>query len=209
MNADRAIQARRSIRLRDCDYSYPGMYFVTICTADRRCVFGKIEGGKVVLSPLGEVVEEEWLRTPSLRPYVELDEHVTMPNHFHGVLIIRQKGSDVAPAGTARRAPTEEFGRPVARSLPTIVGAFKAAVTCAPVHLGIKRRHAVWQRGYFEHIIRDEESLGRIREYIVNNPMRWEFDKENPDRTAEDEFDRWLSRFRSRPKVRKIDDPTD
>ena len=87
--------------MRACDYSYAGEYYVTICAAGRKCLFGKIEAGNVILSPLGNVVEKEWQRTALLRPYVRLDKCVVMPNHFHRILIIAEDGR-----GTARRAPT-------------------------------------------------------------------------------------------------------
>jgi putative transposase len=204
---DPARHARKSIRLPDCDYSYPGMYFVTICAEGRRCVFGRIDSSNAALSPLGTIVQTEWLRTADLRPYISLDKYVIMPNHFHGILTIRQAESELASGGTARRAPTEEFGRPVSRSLPTTIRAFKSAVTKAAGLLTIVPCGGVWQRGYFEHIIRDEDALERIREYILNNPARWELDKENPNRSGEDEFDKWLSKFKSRPQTKVAGKP--
>jgi REP element-mobilizing transposase RayT len=154
-------------------------------------------------------VNREWLKTAPLRPYLELDKYVVMPNHFHGILTLHQIGGDAASGGTARRAPTEEFGRPVSRSLPTIVRAFKSAVTKAAGQSLINPHGEVWQRGYFEHIIRDEDSLQHIRNYIVSNPRRWELDRENPLRVGKDEFDRWLSRFKSRPPAKWIIRPAD
>ena len=141
---------RRSIRLRACDYSYAGEYFVTICAAGRKCLFGKIEAGNVILSSLGNVVEKEWQRTALLRPYVWLDKYVVMPNHFHGILIIAEDGR-----GTARRAPTtEQYGKPVRGSVPTIMRAFRSAVTNEANDSGLRPPRGVWQGGYFEHIIR-------------------------------------------------------
>lgn len=163
------------------------MYFVTICTANRELLFGEIVEGEMVVNQVGQIVEDEWRKTPTLRPNVELDEYVVMPNHFHGIVAI------VEGRGTARRAPTpEQFGSPVSGSLPTIIRSFKSAVT---THVNILRQTPsapVWQRNYHEHVIRDENDLYRIREYIQTNPLRWESDRENPKRRGEDEFDKWL-----------------
>ena len=146
----------------------------------------------------GEIVAEEWLNTAVIRPYVTLDEFTVMPNHFHGILwLLRDE------QGTARRAPTmERFGKPVKGSLPTIIGAFKAAVTRRINALRNSGKGEVWQRGYYEHVIRDDASLNRIREYIINNPLNWEFDRENRDRKGEDKFYRWLASFKTRPTAK-------
>lgn len=187
---------RRSIRLTEYDYSQNNAYFVTICAANRSPILGKIINGTMWPSEAGEIVTEEWLKTEKLRTYVILDQFIVMPNHFHGILLI--EGQEW---GTARRAPTvQEFRRPVAESLPTIIGAFKSAVTR---RINARRGTPgapVWQRNFYEHVIRDEPSLNRIREYIVNNSLTWELDRENPGRKGEDEFYRWLAGFTTRPK---------
>ena len=144
----------------------------------------------------GEIVAEEWLNTAVIRPYVTLDEFTVMPNHFHGILWV----NETSKQGTARRAPTmERFGKPVTKSLPTIIGAFKAAVTRRINALRNSGKGEVWQRGYYEHVIRDDASLNRIREYIMHNPLNWEFDRENLDRKGEDKFYGWLASFKTRP----------
>jgi len=103
--------------------------------------------------------------------------------------------------GTARRAPTgQQFGRPVPYSLPIIIGAFKSAVTKRTNILRHAPGAVVWQRNYYEHVIRDEPSLNRIQEYIINNPMSWELDRENPERMGEDGFYRWLESFKTIPQ---------
>lgn len=140
-------------------------------------------------------MKEEWLHTVVIRPYVTLDVFTVIPNHFHGVLWL-----GIDETGTARRAPMmERFGKPVRGSLPTIIGAFKAAVTRRIRPLRNIRGGEVWQRGYHEHVIRDEDSLGRIREYIVNNAEQWDEDWENLNRKGESEFYSWLESFKTRP----------
>jgi len=186
---------RRSLRLPGYDYSHGTAYFVTICTADRAPIFGQIVDGTMRFSDAGKMITEEWLKTARIRTYVELDQFIVMPNHFHGILLV-----DREEEGTARRAPTvQRFGCPVSSSLPTIIGAFKSAVTNRINALKGTTGNTIWQRNYYEHVIRNEKSLNRIREYILNNPQTWESDRENPGRTGENDFYRWLANFKSRP----------
>ena len=181
---------RQSIRLKDYDYTQSGAYFVTICTHKRECVLGDVVNGEMRLNELGQVVEMEWLKTAEIRDNVELDEFVVMPNHIHGIVVITEShvgATSRSPLisgncrGTARRAPTEQFSKPTSGSLPTIVRSFKSAVT---KHIN-EMRHTpgtpIWQRNYYEHIIRDEDDLHQIQLYIVNNPLRWDLDSENPE----------------------------
>lgn len=167
MAFDPEIHRRRSVRYGAYDYSRSGAYFLTICPWNRQCIFGQVTGTAVVLTPEGKIVHEEWLKTPTHRSYVRLDQFIVMPNHFHGVLFL--EGGE----GTARRAPTR-FGKQLPRSLAAVIGAFKSAVA---------RRvgRPVWQRNFFEHIIRNDESLSQIRRYIANNPSNWSSDPENPE----------------------------
>ena len=179
---------RRSIRLKGYDYTQPGAYFVTICTYDRRCLFGRIVDGAMRLNLFGKIVRDEWFKTSQVRQNVVLYPHefVVMPNHIHG--IIRIVGNLV---GAQRRcAPTCRINV-TPGSLGAIVRAFKSAarrINQIRNTLG----QPVWQRDYYEHIIRNEDELNRIRGYIVDNPLRWHLDRENPERVGEDEFDRWL-----------------
>jgi len=199
---DRA-QGRRSIRLPGYDYSQPGAYFVTICAQAGECLFGEVAGGEMALSDLGRIAVEEWLQTPIVRPYVQLDEFIVMPNHVHAILCIvdddvRGGTGRGSGRGTARRAPTgteRRFGHPIAGSLPTIVGAFKSAVTKRINRIRDTPAARVWQRGYYEHVIRDQEALNRIRSYIVTNPRRWDRDSQNPRRQGQDDFDRRLGSY--------------
>jgi len=177
------IHHRRSIRLRNYDYSQAGAYFVTICVQHRECLFGKITNRVMRLHDAGNIVAEQWIKTGDLRDTVELDAWTVMPNHFHGILVI----TDDAGRGTARRAPTcrapttERFGKPVSGSLPTIVRAFKSAATKNVNILRNTPGNKLWQPNYWEHIIRNEAELQRIREYIHNNPARWHEDALHPD----------------------------
>ncbi len=191
MRFDSDRHHRRSIRLKGYDYAQAGAYFVTICTQDRECLFGDIVEGTMWLNDAGQMVEDEWSRTSAVRPNVQLDAFVVMPNHIHGIICIADDGR-----GTARRAPTvERFGHPVRGSLPTIVRAFKSATT---KHVNEMRQTPgvpVWQRNYYEHVIRDEYELDHIREYIVGNPARWEEDVNNPGRVHDAQSaqeDEWL-----------------
>jgi len=166
---------RRSIRLSSYDYSQNGAYFVTVCTQNRECLFGEIENNEMRLNDAGRIVFEEWIKTGEIRNEIELDRWVVMPNHFHGILIIS------VCRGTARRAPTaERFGQPVSGSIPTIIRSFKSAVTKRINELAGTPGVQLWQRNYFEHIIRNEGELNRIRQYILDNPVRWDTDRENP-----------------------------
>ncbi len=162
----------------DClayDYSQNGAYFVTLCAHDRACLFGEVVDGAMHLSELGEIITSEWFRTPVLRPQVVLDEFVVMPNHFHAVIAIEDSRRGVLPYARPRlRSPSQTLG--------SIVRGFKSATTAS-----INRRRnspgaPLWQRNYYEHVIRNESELTRIREYIVNNPAQWAMDRENPEK---------------------------
>ena len=177
MTYDPSKHHRRSVRLQGYDYSQNGGYFITVCTRDKESLFGEVSDGKMLLNNLGRIVKDEWLKTAEMRHNIRLDEFVIMPNHVHGILIIQDAGDG---RGTMHRAPTtEHFGKPSPNSIPTIVRGFKSAVT-----LKIKRiRHeynvSVWQKNYYEHIIRNDMSLQKVREYITNNPMNWAQDELN------------------------------
>jgi putative transposase len=171
---------RHSIRLRDYDYSQEGAYFVTICTHNKESIFGDVVNGKMQLNEYGHLVEAEWLKTANIRDNIELDAFVIMPNHFHGILAI----VDNCSRGTARCAPTfanRQFGKIMSASLPAIVRSFKSAVTRRINELRSASNMPVWQRNYYEHVIRNEDDLAEIREYITNNPQKWDLDSENPN----------------------------
>lgn len=166
---------RVSIRLKDFDYTREGYYFVTICVQNKKCLFGKIENASVVLNDFGREVETLWREIPDHFANVELDETVVMPNHLHGIIVIKGRGT------ACRARQKEAFGNPVSGSLPTIIRSFKSAVT---KHFNSGRKSSgksVWQKNFYEHIVRSEEELRHIREYIANNPLKWETDRENPE----------------------------
>lgn len=164
MSYDPDRHDRRSIRLPDYDYRQPGGYFVTICTKDRVCLFGGVTKGRMYLNKRGRVAAEEWHHTAEVRQDVELDAFVVMPNHLRGIIVITRS------RGTACRAPTRKFGGPVSGSLSTIVRSYKSAVTRRINRLWEPSGETIWQRGFFEHIIRGRRDPERIRRYIEVNP---------------------------------------
>ncbi len=164
---------RQSIRLRNYDYASVGAYFITLVTRDRKCWFGEIVDGQMLLNPYGRIVREEWEKSARIRNEIDLDAFVIMPNHIHGICFITDR-----PDRATGRSPLQ-LG-PARRSLGAFIGGFKSAVTKRINELQGSSGVSLWQRNYFEHVIRNENSLEHIREYILNNPARWEFDRENP-----------------------------
>jgi REP element-mobilizing transposase RayT len=173
MNRHPEPHHRRSIRLRGFDYSQPGAYFVTIVTHDRACLFGEVAAGELRLNEWGRIVADTWVSLASRFAGVVLDGWILMPNHLHGILVIdhgvRRGGSRTAPTIPAKQKP-----------LGGLIGAFKTISTKHINELRGTPGVSVWQRNYYEHIIRDGDGLDRIRNYIAENPLRWEFDRENP-----------------------------
>ncbi|HEX2697373.1 MAG TPA: transposase [Anaerolineales bacterium] len=180
MKFNSQIHHRRSIRVQEYDYAQGGAYFVTIVASEREPLFGKIENEEMKLSPLGEIAHAEWFKTAELRSKVKLweDEFVVMPNHVHGVIWIEE---DDNVGARRRRAPTERFGKPISGSLPTIIRAYKSAVTYAVNEMRGTRGAPVWQRNYYEHVIRNQNDLENIYKYIQHNPIQWAEDEENPE----------------------------
>jgi len=190
---------RRSIRMQGYDYSQAGAYFVTVCALGRECLFGKIVNGEMRLNDSGRMVQDVWDNLPNCYAGVELDAFVVMPNHIHGIVVIVGAGPRACPhngqpqgvAPTLSQpqgvAPTLSQPQGVAPtlSLPDAVHRFKTLTTNRYMD-GVKQHGwplfpgRVWQRNYYEHIIRNDESLLRIREYILNNPVQWGLDRENP-----------------------------
>lgn len=153
----RDIHHRRSIRLCGHDYAAMGTYFVTICTIERECLLSKIVNGKAALNAYGRCADTALLWLPKQYPFVELDAYVVMPNHLHAILRISPGGS--------RTAPQKSLGR--------LVGAFKTVSTKWMNVIRDTPGEAVWQRNYYDRIIRTDEELQNVRRYIVENPSRW------------------------------------
>jgi REP element-mobilizing transposase RayT len=179
------------------DYAMAGAYFVTVCTHDREPLFGNIVAGDMRLNALGQLVEKCWYDLPAHYHRLQLDAFTVMPNHVHGIIVLN---GHLVGAGF-KPAPTQEGFNPVPQGMsshkrhgvPEIVRAFKTFSARGINRLRNTSGTPVWQRNYYEHVIRDEDALDRIREYIVTNSRRWRLDKENPDHKGADEFDRWLS----------------
>jgi putative transposase len=162
--------SRRSTRLAGYDYASNGAYVVTLCSASRRPLFGRILDGEMRASQIGAIVEREWRRTEQLRPGVSLDAFALMPNHLHAILVIDLPGND------QMNEKSVDFLVP-SRSLSAIVSGIKAAVSSAAVKQGLHSIESLWQRGFYDRIIRSESELRRFREYIANNPLQWELDR--------------------------------
>jgi putative transposase len=210
-----AIHHRRSIRLQGYDYSQAGAYFITICTHNRECLFGKITDGRMKINDAGRMIQSVWEDMPPRFDGVELDTFNVMPNHIHGIMVltprrgescIRPSYNHIRPSPVKRpnHCPSDEHSindgtgdhmadhkggdhkdRPYG-TLPGTVGriiqAFKS-ITTHQYTVGAKKlgwpsfQGKLWQRNYWEHIVRNETELNRIREYIINNPAQWESDK--------------------------------
>ena len=170
---------RSSIRLKDYDYTIPGAYFITLLAHGSTCFFGDISSNQASMNPFGEIVREEWLRTPNVRPEITLDEYVIMPNHLHAIIYISEPTTVGAHGRAPLHTPVYTFSRPP-KSLGSFIAGFKSIVTKRITILRATPGQPVWQRNYYEHIIRDDQDLNRIRTYIRNNPIQWGTDHEYP-----------------------------
>lgn len=177
---------RHSIRLPHYDYSRPGAYFVTIVAWQRECLFGEVVDGEMRLSKFGLVAKQQWEKLPKRFPNIELGVFVIMPNHTHGIIVIKVgRGTAENPSDPdgelSRRAPTQEgFQKPVRGSIPTIIRSYKSAVSYRINLMRGTQDIPVWQRNYYEHIIRNEQDLQNKTDYIEANPLLWGEDDENP-----------------------------
>ena len=192
---------RRSIRVHGYDYSLAGAYFVTVVTQDRARLLGAVRDDEVRLSPAGEMVQAIWRSLPARFPSVVLDSFVVMPNHVHGVVFLTDEaqarwttasgGVEAPLVGAQDDAVSQEAGATtrgattrVAPTLGDVVGAWKSLTTVAYI-AGVKQAHwspfagRLWQRNYYEHIVRNDEDLSAIRQYILTNPQQWAQDAEN------------------------------
>ncbi len=188
MQYDPERHHRRSIRLKGYNYTWTGAYFVTLCTRGRVCLFGEIVVDAMRLNAYGEIVQEEWFRSAEIRREIALfsDEFIVMPNHIHGIVRIVESPDTHVEAtcptvGATGRSPLRG---PAKRSLASFVAGFKSAATKRiNEHRGTPGA-TIWQRNYYEHIIRHGESLNRIRAYILNNPLQWHSDHEHAPATG-------------------------
>jgi putative transposase len=181
---------RRSVRLKGYDYAQPGAYFVTVCTHGRVCIFGDVVNGEMIVTECGQRVTEEWLYTGLLRPDVVLDTFVVMPNHLHAIVIIMERDHcrGVLHTPCVLHTPTVDGGpdcgvNSPSRTIGAIVRGFKAATVRDINRLrGAPPGTPVWQRNYYEHVVRGAAGLDRIRAYIADNPTRWLEDENHPAR---------------------------
>ena len=159
-------------RLKGRDYAYPGWYFITICTYEHKSLFGKVVKSEMILNRYGKIVEEEWLKSESIRKEIELNDFVVMPNHFHALIGIDFKNHIKQETnvnyGVARRKP---------KSISSLISSFKGAVTRRINEISSTKNIKVWQNNYYDHIVRKEELLNKMQGYIKNNPAVWERDK--------------------------------
>ena len=195
------IHHRRSIRLRGYDYTQIGAYFITICTYKKQCWFGDVVNREMRYNQLGFIAQTFWQALPRRFSQIQLDAFVIMPNHLPGILIITDLGArheqrcslnpeipDFVPLQNTNSPTTEQFGQPVAGSIPTVIRSFKSAVT-KRINLMRKTSYPpIWQRDYYESIIR-REGLHNVREYIINNPYQWAEDEENPSHDQHEQLD--------------------
>ncbi len=170
------MRNRQTIRLKKYDYSLPGAYFVTICAYNKEYLFGEIINGKIFLNRYGKIVHNCWYDLTNHYKNIKLDYFIIMPNHFHGILNI--VGAGFKPALGLKRAGLKRAGLKPAPTtgLTEIIRAFKTFSARYINELRETTGIAVWQRNYYEHIIRDESELNKIREYIRYNPMKWQDD---------------------------------
>ena len=183
------IHHRRSIRLKGYDYSQAGAYFITICTHDRECLFGKIAGGEMTLNDAGKIANKCWIQIPKHFPNVILYEHIVMPNHVHGIIeLVKNDATNVVVVGVqnfeplqqqqqSTEPPRNEFQKIIPRSIGSIIRGYKIGVTKWFRNKSQPQPQPVWQRNYYEHIIRSEQSYQTISDYIINNPAKWKDDK--------------------------------
>ena len=203
MAVDRTRRRRRSIRLPGYDYSSPGPYFVTICVRGGEALLGEVVDGKMLLNERGQTAAQTWLWLAAQYPYVSLDAWVVMPNHTHGIITIGEEDNDTDGIGRdGSRGRGGSRGTGGSRTAPTVVsptkrkplgrlvGAYKTVSTKRINEMQGTAGIPFWQRNYWEHIIRSEGSLNRIREYVQDNPARWQEDQMHPNAQA-NPFNQW------------------
>jgi len=172
---------RKLNRLKGYNYAQDGWYFVTVCTKDRKHFFGKIINGEMRLSKIGKMAEKFWQEIPAHFPDVKSDEFIIMPNHIHGIIIIENNIVGNKNFCSLR------WQTKWARSLSSVIRGFKIGVKrwCRENNYVLNKNFCsaqfAWQKSFYDHIIRTEKSLNKIRNYIYNNPLRWELDRNNSE----------------------------
>ena len=176
---------RRSIRLQGYDYSQKGMYFLTICVKDKECIFGTISDGNMILNVIGHIVANEWENTPNIRDNIALHDYVIMPNHLHGIIEITYNKNNEEQVGDFV-SPKKSIGAIVRGFKIATIKRIKALISTveendsSPIEEWIiNHLPQIWQRNYYEHIIRNYEDHERIANYINTNPLRWNEDMFN------------------------------
>jgi len=169
MSYNPEIHHRHSIRLKGYDYSQAGLYFITICSQYKIHLFGTIVNNTMMLNDIGKIVDEEWVISEKIRDEIKLHEYIIMPNHLHAIVEI---------VGANGRSPVHGFALQ-AKSIGSLMSGFKSSATVRINKMRKSPWQAVWQRNYWEHIIRNENEYFRIAEYIRNNPLKWKNDKLN------------------------------
>ncbi len=160
----KSLRSRKKLRLKDHDYSDPGIYFITICTWDKMPLLSRIINYEPHLSPAGIIIQSTWDSLPTRYPGLEIDQFVIMPNHLHGIIIL---------------ADDLRYSRPAKKLKPTIsdiIDAWKGAATYR-IRRETRFTHFEWQKSFNDVIVRNERILNRIRRYIVKNPERWMADR--------------------------------
>jgi len=170
-----------------------GAYFVTICAKNQKPIFGNILSDKMELSDIGKIINQFWIEIPSHFSNVHLDEYIIMPNHLHGIIMIdiNCRGGVTPPYIEGRETLPLQQKRP----LEHVIGYFKYQSTKYINRIRKSPGIAIWQRNYYEHIIRNEDELNKIREYILYNPLQWKFDRENPERIQSKTYDSQWGHF--------------
>jgi putative transposase len=192
MPYDKQKHHRRSMRLPGHDYASSGAYFVTICVHGGKCLMGEVADGEMQLNDWGQIARAEWLASEGIRRELELDSFVVMPNHVHGIVWITE-GDDMLAKAVDSHGPGAHSRAPLQRppkSLGSFVAGYKSVVTRRINQLREMPGAPFWQRNYWEHVIRNEASLDRIRQYIENNPARWAEDQLHPD-APPNPFNQW------------------
>lgn len=193
MTFNPAKHHRRSLRLRGYDYAQAGAYFITVCAYERACLFGEVLRGKMVINNFGRILEACWREIPAHFPDVALDAFVVMPNHIHGVVLIDRSvgASHVGARHALPLPPRPDHASPLPSpespgskrtTLGVVVGSFKSACTKRINESRSLPGTPVWQRNYYERILRSEDALNTVRGYIQTNPARWKDDRENTGR---------------------------